>query len=132
MNDERDWYSLLQKPAWAPPDWLFSPVWTILYMIILITFGWVFYKAYKGEIPKSVTFPFILNLVFNILFTPLQFGLKSNLLAAIDILLVWITIVWFMKVIYKYNKYIAFANTPYLLWVSLATVLQFTITYLNW
>lgn len=82
-----NWYSTLIKPTWAPPSWLFGPVWTVLYIIIAITFGTVFYRAYQGQIPWMVALPYALNLVFNFAFTPIQFGLKNNLLASVDIFL---------------------------------------------
>lgn len=78
-----------------------------------------------------VVVPFILNLIFNFAFTPLQFGVKNNLFAAIDIALVLVTIIWGMVVIYPHVRWIAYAQIPYLMWVSFATILQFTITYLN-
>jgi translocator protein len=130
MN-EQDWYSKLVKPEWAPPSYLFGPVWTVLYAIITVSFGTVFYLVYKKQIPRKVALPFALNIVFNALFTPIQFGLKNNILASIDIILVLITIIWFMKAIYPYKKWIAYVNIPYLAWVSFATILQLTITYLN-
>lgn len=78
-----------------------------------------------------VLLPFILNLVFNFAFTPLQFGLQNNILAATDILLVLATLVWAMIAIFPHARWITYAQIPYLLWVSFATVLQLTITYLN-
>ena len=87
--------------------------------------------AWKKEIALLVALPFILNLVFNLSFTPLQFGLKNNLLAAIDILLVLGTLIWAMVAIYPHARWIAYIQIPYLFWVSFATVLQLTITYLN-
>jgi tryptophan-rich sensory protein len=97
-----------------------------------MTFGFVFYKTYLGVIPLWVALPFFLNLIFNVAFTPLQFNLKSNTLASADILLVLVTLVWALYAIYPYAKWVALVNIPYLLWVSFATVLQLTITYLNW
>lgn len=126
-----EWYQTLIRPSWAPPSWIFSPVWTILYLIIIFSFGYVFLKIIKKQYPKSVAIPFILNLIFNFLFTPLQFGLRSNLLAAIDILLVLFTMLWSFKVIWPLKKAVVISNIPYLLWVSFATVLQLTVTYLN-
>lgn len=126
------WYSMLVKPVWAPPSWVFGPVWTVLYAVIAISFGTVFYKALTGKIPRMVALPFVLNLVFNFAFTPLQFGLQSNVLAAIDILLVLGTLIWAMVAIYSHIRWVAFAQIPYLLWVSFATILQLTITVLNW
>ena len=125
------WYSTLIRPSWAPPSWLFGPVWSVLYTIIAISFGTVFYKAYKGELPFVVVLPFVLNLIFNFSFTYFQFGLKNNLLAAIDILLVLATLIWALIAIYPHVRWVALVNIPYLAWVSFATVLQLTITILN-
>ena len=128
------WYEQLVRPEWAPPSWLFGPVWTVLYSVIAISFGIVFYAVWKKQIPRSVAVPFILNIVFNAAFTPLQFGLQNNLLAAIDILLVLATIIWMLVAIWPHKRYrfIAYLQIPYLIWVSFASVLQLTITYLNW
>jgi tryptophan-rich sensory protein len=131
MSNSYKWYSTLIKPSWAPPSWLFGPVWSVLYIIIFISFGSVFAKVLKKEIPFVVVIPFVLNLIFNFSFTYFQFGLKNNLLAAIDITLVLVTLLWLIIVIYPYIKWVAIANIPYLLWVCFATVLQFTVTYLN-
>ena len=130
MN-ESAWYQELIRPSWAPPSWLFGPVWSVLYLLIAISFGYVFYQIYQGAIPKVITIPFVLNLIFNFSFTYFQFGLKNNVLASVDILLVWGTIIWFMVAIWPYVKWVALVNVPYLAWVSFATVLQLTITYLN-
>jgi len=132
MNSGTLWYSTLLKPTWAPPSWLFGPVWSVLYIIIAGTFGYVFYKAYTGELSFLVALPFALNLFFNLIFTPLQFGLRSNALAALDITLVLLTLVWALVVIYPYYPWVSYINLPYLAWVLFATVLQLTITYMNW
>ena len=122
------------KPVWAPPAWLFGPVWTALYAVIAVTFGTVFYKAATRQIPPIVALPFVLNLIFNFAFTPLQFGLRSNMLASIDILLVVGTLIWAMHTLWGAApgmRWIVYANIPYLLWGAYATALQLTITYLN-
>ncbi len=136
-------YQTLVKPGWSPPSWVFGPVWTMLYAIIAVTYGTVFYKALTGEVPWKVALPFALNLVFNFSFTYFQFGLKNNYLAAADILLVLATLIWALFALYSFGlklhietgapsyAWIIYANIPYLLWVSFATVLQLTITYLN-
>jgi translocator protein len=130
-NSSFNWYRTLKKPQWAPPGWLFGPVWTVLYVIIGITFGFVFVKAAGGDLPAGTAVLFGLNLVFNLAFTPLQFGLKNNFLAAIDITLVLITLAWSLAAIWPEASWVAYANVPYLLWVMFATVLQFSVTYLN-
>lgn len=131
MNNSSEWYQGLIKPNWAPPSWLFGPVWSVLYVLIFISFGTVFYKFITKKIPFVVLLPFILNLIFNLSFTYFQFGLKSNVLAAIDIIFVLGTLIWAMIVIYPYFKWIALINIPYLLWVLFATILQLTITVIN-
>ncbi|HRY52694.1 MAG TPA: tryptophan-rich sensory protein [Candidatus Portnoybacteria bacterium] len=131
MNNSYLWYQTLIKPLWSPPSWLFGPVWTLLYVIIAVSFGAVFYKAFTGKIAWLVALPFALNLVFNFAFTPLQFGLKNNLLASVDILLVLGTLIWAIIAIYPHIRWVAYSQIPYLLWVSFAAVLQLTITYLN-
>jgi len=131
MNNAYNWYSQLVKPPWSPPSWLFGPVWTFLYILIAISFGKVFLLFFQKKIPLIIILPFVLNLIFNFAFTPLQFSLKNNLLAAIDILLVLGTLLWAMAVIYPHLRWITYIQIPYLLWVSFATILQLTITYLN-
>lgn len=129
-----NWYSQLIKPMWSPPAWLFGPVWSVLYAIIAVSFGTIFYKAFTKQIPWFVALPFALNLLFNFIFTPIQFGLKNNLLATVDILLVLITLLFALILLWKKVPslhFVVYANIPYLLWVSFATVLQITITYLN-
>lgn len=125
-------YSELLKPEWAPPSWLFGPVWSVLYLLIAISFGAVFKMFFEKQIPFVVLLPFILNLIFNFIFTPIQFGLKNLPLASVDILLVLGTLVWAMIAIFPYAKWITYIQIPYLLWVSFATILQLTITFLNY
>jgi translocator protein len=126
-----EWYQQLLKPSWAPPPWLFEPVWSVLYTLIAISFGYVFYLYFKKRISFLVLLPFILNIIFNAAFTPLQFGLRSNVLAAVDIVFVLATLVWAQRAIYPYAKWVSYINIPYLMWVSFATILQFTITAMN-
>lgn len=124
-------YADYLKPDWAPPAWLFGPVWTVLYAIIIVSFGYVIWKWWKGNVDFRFVLPFLLNLVFNLVFTPIQFRLNDLPLASLDILLVLGTLIWaMMKVRTKY-RWVALTNIPYLLWVSFATVLQLTILYLN-
>jgi len=125
-------YQSLIKPFFAPPSWVFGPVWAILYTIIFATYGYVFYLFIEKKVNFYVILPFILNLVFNFSFTYFQFGINNNLLASIDIILILGTILWMFYMIWPINKNIVYYNIPYLLWVSFATVVQLSITYLNW
>lgn len=131
MSLAYSWYSQLIKPSFAPQSWIFGPVWSVLYVIIAITFIRVFYLAFTKVIPGIIVIPFILNLFFNFSFTPLQFGLQNNYLAAVDILLVLGTLIWAMIAIWPYSHSLSYAQIPYLLWVSFATILQLTITWMN-
>ena len=126
-----NWYSQLIKPSWSPPAWLFSPVWTFLYVLIALSFGKVFLMAWQKQIGLIIALPFVLNLIFNFAFTPIQFGSKNNLLASIDILLILTTLIWAIVVIYPHAHWISYIQIPYLIWVIFATVLQLTITFLN-
>jgi len=125
------WYQEIIKPFWAPPGWLFGPVWTFLYVIIAASYGYVGYLFINKKISFAVVLPFILNLAFNLAFTPIQFGLQNFYLAALDIILVLVTLLWAMFAIYPYAKWVAWINLPYFLWVCFATALQVTITWLN-
>lgn len=130
----QEWYAQLIKPFWSPPSWLFGPMWTVLYVIIAFSFGTIFYKAFTREISWTIVLPFVLNLVFNFAFTSIQFGLKNNYLASLDILLVGGTLIWaFFSIWYSTPelRWVVYVNIPYFLWVFFATVLQLTITYLN-
>ena len=126
-----EWYQSLVKPSWAPDVAVFGRVWSVLYVIIIVTFGYVFVKIFNKDIPLRIGLPFVLNIVFNLAFTYFQFGLRNNYLALIDILLVMGTLIWAIISIYPYSKVVAVANGPYLIWVGIATALQISITYLN-
>lgn len=130
MNTNQ-WYEQLKKPAWAPPSYLFGVVWSVLYVIIVVSFGFVAVQAFNKKLALIIALPFALNIIFNLLFTPLQFGLRSNLLAAVDIILVALTLVWAMVAIWRIYPWVAVVNIPYLIWVLFATILQFNITFLN-
>jgi tryptophan-rich sensory protein len=119
------------KPSFSPPAWIFGPVWSVLYIMIAFSFGWVFIKVYQGQIPKLVALPFVLNLLANFSFTPVQFGLNNLPLASLVILIVLVTILWAMWSIWPHAPWVAYMQIPYLLWVCFATVLQLSVTWLN-
>ena len=131
MAQQSEWYASLKKPSFAPPVWLFGVVWTFLYFIIAISFLFVIRKVFIGAIPVPVIIPFLLNVVFNLIFSPIQFRLKNNYLALADVLLVVVTLVWALIAIFPYYHVVAYVNIPYLLWGSFASVLQIAIVRLN-
>src|SRR3954462_5486813 len=132
MNNFMTWYNSLAKPSWTPSPSTIGLVWQILYPIILVTCLFVFVQAVRRKIPRRVAMPFAINLVANLIFTPIQFGLRNLPLASLDILIVWATILWMIAAVWKHYRWVALAQVPYLIWVSIATVLQLSITWMNW
>ena len=127
-----DWYNSLAKPDWTPAPSTIGLIWQILYPIIFVSFGFVFVQAFRRKLPWKVALPFAINLVANVIFTPIQFGMRNLPLAAVDILVVWATIIWCVVAVWRYSAWVAIAHGPYFIWVSLATVLQLSITAMNW
>ena len=129
--DTTSWYRSLNKPNWAPQEWVFGTVWSILYPIIIAVNVYVIILLLKGRIGINIAVPFWLNIFFNVIFTPLQFGLRNNILAMLDIYLILATIIWAIVVIFPVSKLTAAAFVPYLIWVAIATVLQTYIAFHN-
>lgn len=126
-----EWYNSLAKPTWTPAPSTISLIWMTLYPIILISFGFVFVQAYRSKVPRRLAVPFAVNLVANLLFMPLFSGLRSVSWAAVDIVIVWATIIWMVVIVWRHYRWVAVAQVPYFVWVSLATVLQLSITWMN-
>ena len=126
-----EWYQSLAKPSWTPQPRTIGLIWQVLYPVILVTFSVVFVQAGRKKIPRQVAIPFAINLLANLLFTPIQFGLRNLPLASVDILIVWATLLWMMIAIRPHAAWIAMAQLPYFVWVSIATVLQLAITWMN-
>ena len=125
------WYESLDKPAWTPDPETISVIWNILYPIILVSFSYVFLKAFRGKIPRSAALPFAINLVANVAFTPILFGVRSLVFASFDIVIVLVTLLWGMGMIWRYQRWVAIVQVPYLIWVAIATTLQLAIMQMN-
>jgi len=126
------WYSHIQKPWFAPPSWVFGPVWGVLYVLIAISFGYVFYQTIIARRwPLMIAVPFAINLIANLLFSPIQFRLQSHVLATIDILIILLTIPWMVRAVWHRAAWVAWLQLPYALWVGFATVVQLSITWIN-
>jgi tryptophan-rich sensory protein len=126
-----DWYNSLAKPGWTPPPSFIGTMWTVLYPIIIVTFGYMILRVARGTAPMSLLVPIAVNVVSNIAFTPIQFGLRNLPLAAVDILVVLTTIIWCIVAFWPYSRPATLALTPYLAWVATASVLQLSITWMN-
>ena len=119
-----EWYDSLAKPSWTTAPSTISLIWTLLYPVILVSFGFVFVKAFQRKLPRRVALPFAVNLVANVLFMPLFAGLRSVPVAAADIVVVWATLVWCMVAVWPHYRWVAVAQVPYFVWVSLATTIS--------
>jgi tryptophan-rich sensory protein len=126
------WYPTLEKPSFNPPNWLFAPVWTALYIIMGIAGALVWDRIDTDEenVKKGLRF-FFIQLVLNALWSYLFFGLKNPMIAFVEIILLWLMIYETFVQFHKVNKTAAYLFIPYLLWVTFAMVLNGSIWWLN-
>ena len=126
-----NWYANLNKPAFTPPDWLFGPVWTTLYILMGISAFLVWRKGLADkDVRKALVF-FIVQLVFNALWSLLFFGLQSPLLGLIDIFLLQFVIILTLICFEEISIPAVFLLVPYLGWVTFAAVLNLAIYFMN-
>lgn len=139
MKNTKDWYASIVKPSFAPPAWVFGPVWMIIYALMAFSFGKLFVMFFHREVPFILVIPFALNVIFNLLYVLIMFRFRKFWLMMVDIVLVWITLavaMYFALIYARYHSFLnmwwlVYMNIPYLLWVSFATVLQTAITRMN-
>jgi len=127
-----DWYPELAKPVFNPPNWVFAPVWTILYLSIAIS-GWMIWTKREGNeraVDGALTV-FAVQLFFNAMWSYLFFGMRSPFLGFIGIALLWLAIALNIFSFYKISKRAAYLLLPYIFWVSFAALLNFAIWRLN-
>ena len=125
------WYAGLNKPFFSPPNWLFGPVWSVLYILMGVALGRVWYFGRRHLWGKTALYHFGAQLIFNGLWSLVFFGLKNPLLALIVIIILWVLIersIYWFRVVDKKSAYMLF---PYIAWVSFASVLNTAILYLN-
>jgi translocator protein len=123
------WYRTLSKPSWNPPNGIFGPVWTILYILMGISAALVWNS--RNDRKKQALAIFIIQFILNLLWTYIFFGRQDILLALADIIALWVIIVMTIVYFYNINRIASFLLIPYLLWVSFATVLNYSIYMLN-
>lgn len=126
------WYPTIEKPSFNPPNWVFAPVWGLLYVLMGVAAGLVWTKIddQKETVKKGLTF-FAVQLGLNALWSYLFFGLHNPLIALIEIALLWLMIYETFLQFNKVNKTAGYLFIPYLLWVSFAMVLNASIWWLN-
>ncbi len=121
------WYQALAKPSWTPPDWLFGPVWAVLYIMIAIA-GWLAWRSRSRALLLPI---WAGGLLLNASWSWLFFGRHAIDVALVDITLIWASIVLFIVLAWSGDKRASLLFMPYLAWVTLATALNFTIWRLN-
>ena len=128
----REWYASLEKPFFAPPEWLFGVAWGIIYPLIIFAFLWTLMRWRKGQLSGAFVLVFVANIIANLLFTPLLLVTRNNVVGFVSILAVLGTLLLLQVWAWKRSKAVFWALVPYLLWGSFATILQATVTLLNW
>jgi translocator protein len=124
------WYASLAKPSWTPPDWVFGPVWSMLYMSMAVA-AWLVWRQ-AGLVGATVPMAlFGIQLLLNALWSWLFFGLHSPGAASVDIVLLWMAIPATMVVFWRRSTVAGILFVPYLVWVSFASVLNLAIWRLN-
>ena len=126
------WFPTVNKPVFNPPNWIFMPVWTLLYIFMAVAAGLVWDKIKEQtEKVKTALLFFLIQLTLNAIWSYLFFGLKNPLLALIEIVLLWLMIYETYLKFSKINKISGYLLIPYLAWVAFATVLNASIWWLN-
>jgi len=125
------WYTQLQKPSFNPPNWIFAPVWTLLFLLMGISFYLVWNKGLEDKKAKVALFIFAFQLVLNIFWSFLFFGLRFPLCAFIEIIILWLAILITIISFYRISKTAGLLLLPYIFWVSFAAILNFFLWQLN-
>lgn len=125
-----EWYARLQKPTWNPPNWIFGPVWTVLYTTMAIA-AWLVWKRGGFATQRVALACFLIQLLLNALWSPLFFGLHLPGLAFVDLLLLWLALFGTVATFWKADRLAAAMLVPYLAWITFAGALNFTIWRLN-
>lgn len=131
INSISTWYVYLIKLSFSPPNWIFGPVWTLLYLLMGISWFLVVQSKSTKKLNDGALKYFYIQLILNFFWTIIFFGLRSPILAFVEIVSLWIFILLTIKSFYKINKNSSYLLIPYLIWVSFASVLNLSIVVLN-
>lgn len=126
----RTWYPTIRKPSWTPPNWLFAPVWTVIYIFIAIS-GWLIWNHRETADISGILFLYVLQLILNTGWSGLFFGLKRPGLALSEILILWIIIGTYTVTAWSVSLPAALLFLPYWIWVTFATALNGAVWWLN-
>lgn len=125
------WYSTIIKPSFNPPNWIFGPAWTLLYILMGISFALIWNAGKNKDVKKNAINIFLFQLILNLIWSFLFFTLQNPTIAFIEIIILVIAIMVTIRNFFSINKMAAYLLVPYLLWVLFATVLNGSIWYLN-
>jgi translocator protein len=124
------WYRKLKKPSWRPPDWLFGPVWLVLYISIAVS-GWLVWRQAGFDGAALALSVYVLQLLLNGLWSVAFFGVRRPDLALLEILCLWLSIIATIALFHQIQSTAAYVLIPYVLWVTFAVALNFSIWRLN-
>jgi benzodiazapine receptor len=125
------WYTTLAKPPFTPPNWIFAPVWTFLYVLMGIAAFLIWRRGLENKPVRTALLLFLIQLVLNAFWSVAFFGLESPLYGLIVISILWVAILVMIVLFFRISKVSSILMWPYLLWVSFATVLNSSIWLLN-
>lgn len=125
------WYATLEKPFFAPPNWVFGPAWTILYFLMGVAFYLIWKQGWKSRKVRTARNLFLAQLAVNFIWSPIFFGLRAPVFGLVTILVMLALIILTMRAFYSLSKPAFYLLVPYLLWVSFATILNASIVVLN-
>lgn len=125
------WYAALKKPFFSPPNWVFGPVWSVLYLLMGISLFLVWSKKGKSSKKREALIYFGTQLFFNFIWSPIFFGAKNLAFAFIIIVLMWLFIIKTIVSFAKIDKTASYLLYPYIAWVSFASILNFAVWFLN-
>jgi tryptophan-rich sensory protein len=125
------WYQFLIKPSFSPPNWIFAPVWTTLFLLMGIAAYLVWSEGFEKRDAKIALSVYGVQLVLNLLWSVLFFGLQFPFYGFLEIIALWITIALNILVFYRVSRKAAYLLIPYILWVSFAAILNYSIWQLN-
>jgi len=129
-SDDSDWYKGINKPSFNPPSWIFGPVWTLLFTLMGIAL-YLVWTSSDSQIRTLALIIFAAQFILNILWSYLFFGINNPFWSFIEIVILLIFILLTGIFFYQINKYSGYLILPYLLWVTFATILNFSIWKLN-
>jgi tryptophan-rich sensory protein len=126
----KEWYQYLQKPVFSPPNWIFGPMWTLLYIIMGVGL-YLIWESEKNELRTRALKVFFIQLAFNFAWSFIFFEFRLTGVAFFEIILVWISVLAMIITFYPVNKKAALLQIPYILWVTFASALNGAVWYLN-